>query len=59
MVATFLLTEHMVKLLAIMMIMLSTSNSYATQMPPLNPNYGVEISTPFPYMALLNKSPQT
>jgi len=59
MVATFLLTEYMVKFLAMMMIMSSTSNSHMTQMSPQNPNYGVEISTPFPYTALLNKSPWT
>ena len=59
MVAMFLLIEYTVKLLAMMMITSSTSNSHTILISLQNPNYGVEISTPFPYTALLNNSLQT
>ena len=37
---------------------LSTFNFLMTHMPPLNQSYGVDLSTPFLCMVLLNTSPQ-
>jgi len=52
MAAIFLLTKHVVKLLAIIIRTSLTFKSHIIQMLLQNPNYGVETSIPFLYIAL-------